>query len=242
MRLLNLALLACAADAAALNASIVDGVLSINGAAVGTTTSAITGVIARYFAAAAPRPAAAVNLKNSSAGVYSYLTITGAYDADAAIELVAQLVLVLDGATFTVLPAFKAASNAVISALHADDSAVVAPGGAARARVVCPAGGPQPAAVYAGQSANFVLDGLAVANCGLAGGAAVHIEGLPMVLGGEVANCVITNASSRAIWTEKCSRVVRLTRLPRTMLRPPAAAATATLATLTPNPTRAPRL
>jgi len=148
-----------------------------------------------------------VSLKNSSSGVYSYLTLTGAYDADAGIALAPQLILVLAGAAITVLPTFAAASNAVISALHADDSGVVSPGGPAGASVACPAGGPMPAAVYAGQSANFVLDGLSISNCGLAGGGAVHIEGLPMVAGGEVANCNIVNASARAVWTEKCSRV-----------------------------------
>ena len=204
-----LALRVILSDAAALNATIAHGVLSINGDSVGNTTSAISAVITKFFAGASPRPAGAVTLKNSSSGVYSYLTLIGEYAADASILLAPQLMLVLDGAALTVLPTFKpaAANNAVIIAMHADNSGVVSPGGPARASVSCAAGGPMPAAVYAGQSANFVLDGLAITNCGLDGGGAVHIEGLPVVLGGEVANCEIKNASTRAIWTEKVNRV-----------------------------------
>jgi hypothetical protein len=206
LRALALLALLTSAAASALNASITHGVLSITNEFVGNTTSAIGAVITKYFVAASPRPASAVILKNSSSGVYSYLTITGAYAADAAVSLTAQLVLVLDDAAFTVLPTFKSANDALFSAVKADDSAIVSPGGAARASVVCPLGGPQPTVVYAGQSPNFILDGLAVTNCGTDGGGAVHIEGLPMVIGGEVANCVINN-SSRAIWTEKVQRV-----------------------------------
>lgn len=203
------AALSRAAAAGALNASITNGVLSITDAFVGNTTSAVNDVISKYFAGGAGRPAGAVSLKNSSSGVYSYLTVSGAYGADGVVNLTSQLVLVLADAHFTVLPTFKSAlySDAVFSAIRADDSAVVAPGGPATASVSCAAGGPMPAAVYAGQSANFVLDGLTIVNCGVDGGGGVHIEGLPMVDGGEVANCVIRNASSRAIWTEKCNRV-----------------------------------
>jgi hypothetical protein len=196
------------ARAAALNASLVDGVLSITGHFVGNKTSDVNNVVAQYFATATPRPAGAVSLKNSSSGVYSYLTVTGSYVADATISLTPQLILVLNDAHITVLPNFKSAKNAVISAVEADNSGVVSPGGSTRASIVCPYGGPMPAAVYAGQSASFVLDGISILNCGIDGGGSVHIEGLPMVSGGEIANCNITNSSSRAVWTEKCSRVV----------------------------------
>lgn len=104
------------AAAGALNASITNGVLSITDAFVGKTTSAINNVIAKYFAGAGGRPAGDVSLRNSSSGVYSYLTLTGAYNADGVVNLTSQLVLVLADAHFTVLPTLKPGGAALQSA------------------------------------------------------------------------------------------------------------------------------
>ena len=81
-------------------------------------------------------------------------------------------------------------------------SAVV---GRGLARLACAPGGGKaaPNAVYAGQSTGFVLDGLQISDCG-----SVHLEGTPMVTGGEVANCNIANSRGQAVWLEKIVRAV----------------------------------
>ena len=185
----------------ALNASIIDGVLSAPGSSprfIGTLSSNVSAAISSVFAGVAGN--ASVILKNSTS-YYNYLTLSGAYDADASILLLPSLVLVLSNATITARSA-TVPTGALISATSAAGSAVV---GRGVARLVCaPDGGakaPQP--VYAGQSQEFILDGVEISDCG-----SVHLEGLPFVAGGEVANCVISNSRGQAVWMEKISRAV----------------------------------
>jgi hypothetical protein len=199
-----------AAASAALNASVVDGTLTWAGGSrvIGSATSSLNGVIAELFAPLAPPAAGAGHaIVNSTSGALSYLILTGAFDADAAIVLPPQLILVLDGATLTA-NASIAGAPALIVGNGSSFAGVVAPGGPSSGRLVCPPGGPSPAGILAAQSANFVVDGVTVDGCGnddCASG--IHIRGVPYVTGGAVLNSVVTG-SCRAIWTETATRVV----------------------------------
>jgi len=188
----------------ALNATLIDGVLTVPGSppkTIGTTTSGITAAIATVFPPATGGDAEVI-LKNSSS-FYNYLTLTGAYTSDAPLLLVAGLALVLEDATITATTSSLPGSGALIAALSAPWSAVV---GRGVSRLVCnPSGGSQaPDGVYAAQSPGFVVDGITISDCG----EGVHLEGKPYVTGGEVANCLLSNTRGRAIWTEKISRAV----------------------------------
>ena len=188
----------------ALNASIIDGVLTVDGKnprAIGLRSSDVSAAIASVFGGGAGAGNASQILKNSSS-FYNYLELTGSYDADAAIMLFPGLALVLSDATLTATTSSLPAPNALIAAVSAPWSAVV---GRGVARLVCAPGGGSsaPDPIYAGQSTGFVLDGLQISDCGR-----VHFEGTPFVNGGEVANCVISNSRGQAVWLEKISRAV----------------------------------
>ena len=189
------------------NASVTFGVLSAPGSppcVLGNTSSILSRGLSALFSSLSPN--ATLPLKNSTA-FYSYFTLTGAYHADAPLQLLPSVALVFSGASLTALPGFNA-SQALISAAGAPFSAVVAPGGPATARISCPRGGPSPCGVRAEGSNGFVVDGLAIAGCGGGCGSAVHVRGAPFATGGEVAGCVITDSPARAVWTEACSGIV----------------------------------
>lgn len=195
---LALAALSSLSAVVALNATVVNGVLTVPGSAprnIGLTTSAISAAIASVFSG---KSNDAVILKNASS-FYDYIVVTGSYAADAPLALAPSLIVVLADATLTAQPSLSP-KDAVVSAKSCPWSGVV---GRGVARIVCPAGKDFPYAVYAGQSMGFVVDGLTIESCG-----SVHLEGLPFVTGGEVSNNVINNARERAIWTEKISRAV----------------------------------
>jgi hypothetical protein len=190
---------------APLNASLTDGVLTSAGSppcTLGNTTGALASALSSIFGALVP--AVALPLKNSSS-FYSYLTLSGAYVADAPVLLPQGVALSFVGATVTVDAAYPAA-QALFNATGAPYSAVVAPGGPRTAAILCPAGGPSPIAVLAASSDGFVLDGVRIVGCGAAG-AAVHVRGAPFITGAEVANCEILDSPARAVWTEACARI-----------------------------------
>ena len=187
---------------AALNASIIYGVLSVPGQSptpIGNTSSAVSAAAASVFGGTAGN--ASRILKNSTS-FYNYLIVTGDYEADAPILLVPGLVLVLADATLSTTASSLPKPNALIAAVSAAWSAVI---GRGVARLVCAPGGSAtaPNPVYAGQSAGFILDGVEISDCG-----SVHLEGTPFVTGGEVANCRITNSRGQAVWLEKIARAV----------------------------------
>ena len=184
---------------AALNASIVYGVLYLPGQSpktIGNLTSAVSSALTDVFGSISPN--SSVILKNSSS-FYSYLALTGEYDADAPIFILPSVSLVLTNAHIVVRADFN--GDAVLNATDAAWSSVVSPGGPEFASIVCPQGGPAPVAVVSAQSSGFIVDGLTVNGCG-APGAAIWLHGKPFATGGEVANCRISNAPSRSIWTE----------------------------------------
>ena len=201
--MLLLLFLLLTARASALNASIVYGVLTVDGSSprvIGNTSSAVSAAIASTWPHGGGGNASTI-LKNSSS-FYSYLTLTGDYAADAPILLPPALVLVLADASISTQAPALPGPNALIAAVSAAWAAVV---GRGRALLACSASGGKaaPAAVYAGQSAGFVLDGVQVTDC-----SGVHMEGLPLVTGGEVANCLMRNTRQQAVWLEKISRAV----------------------------------
>jgi len=193
------------APAFALNASILHGIVTAPGAppyAIANLSSAIAAALGSIFNASSGAPdKGAVILKNSTS-FYDYLVISGTYHADATIALTPGLALVLEDATLAATTPSLTGGGALILAQRAPWSAVLGRGGA---RLACaPSGGASaPYALHAAQSPGFVLDGVAISDCD-----SVHLEGVPFVTGGEVANCVITNSRGRAIWTEKISRAV----------------------------------
>ena len=202
-----LALLALllAAPARALNATIIDGVVTAPGTppySIANRSSAIAAALSSIFnTSAAPGGDPLLILKNSSS-FYDYLVLTGSYHADATIALTPGLALVLADATLAATEPSLPGGGPLILAQRAPWSAVL---GRGAARLACAPGGgaSAPYALHAAQSPGFVLDGVAISDCDC-----VHLEGVPFVTGGEVANCVITNARGRAVWTEKISRAV----------------------------------
>ncbi len=191
--------------ARALNATIIDGVVTAPGAApytIANRSSAISAALGSIFNASGAPSGDPLRILKNSTSFYDYLVLTGTYHADATIALTPGLALVLAGASLVATTPSLPGGGALILAERAPWSAVL---GRGVARLACmPSGGASaPYALHAAQSPGFVLDGLAISDCD-----AVHLEGVPYVTGGEVANCAITNARGRAIWTEKISRAV----------------------------------
>lgn len=188
-----------------LNASIINGIVTAPGTppyAIANRSSAITAALGSIFNASGAPGGDPLRILKNSTSFYDYLVLSGSYHADATIALTPGLALVLADATLAATTPSLPGGGALIVAQRAPWSAVL---GRGVARLACmPGGGASaPNALHAAQSPGFVLDGVAISDCD-----SVHLEGVPFVNGGEVANCVITNARGRAIWTEKISRAV----------------------------------
>lgn len=199
---------------AAVNVSVVDGTLTIPGQpprAIPLTFSALNAVIGEVYGSLAPAPVNAT-LVSAASGALSFLRLTrGAWLADEPLNLSSrQLLLVLDDVDVAPAPAFPP-SRGLIEINGTAWTGVLSPGGPAAARIVCADAAVTPAAVWAVDSAQVVVDGLFIFGCGGTGGGAVHLQGrpgswAPTTMGGTITNCNITN-SSRATWTETISHV-----------------------------------
>ena len=190
------------------NASVVDGTLTAPGIApcyLGNTTSQLSNALSSLYSPLTPT--FTLPLKNATS-FYSYFSIAGTYDADTTLQLLPSVALLFasSGASITVPSSFPDALF-VINATNAHYSAVIAPGGPSTASILCSPEGLGPGAVLAAGSDGFVIDGLRIVGCGGTAGSAIHVRGLPFSVGGEVANCDIFDAGSRAVWTESCSGV-----------------------------------
>ena len=214
LRCFAVALALAAAPSLALNATVANGQLSVNGGAsipIAPTFTALQGAIDAYFRPLPPSPAANHSLLNSSD--VSFLVLNGgAFTADAPLALVDALILVLNDVD--VAPAADFSNFRGLIELNGTRFAgVVSPAGPAGARFSCggAARGVTPAAVWGVNASDTVVDGLSVFACGQAGGGAIHLQGAPgswapTAVGATVTNCKIWNAS-RAIWLETLSGV-----------------------------------
>ena len=202
----------CAAYDAPVNATVVDGVLSAPGRApvpIAQTWSALNAALGAIFGSLAPAPVTA-SLANSS--LFSYMRLTrGAWVADEPLALpFPSFTLVLDDVDISPAASFPP-SRGLIEINSTSFVGVVSPGGPAAARIVCTDATVTPAAVWAVNSAQVLVDGLFIFGCGGTGGGSVHLQGRPgawgpTVTGGQISNNNITNAS-RAIWTETIAHV-----------------------------------
>ena len=214
---LGLCLLPHAVALSALNATVVDGLLSIPTLNVSRTIpftfSALQGVVTTYFAAVTPPDARNGSaLLNSISGFFSYLSVThGDWSVDAPLSLLPQLVLLLDDVVITPTPEFAdARSWGGIIELNASHYAAVA-SPTRTARFVCNNASAAPAAVKSTESEHIVIDGLSVVGCGKTEGGGLHVQGTPRVwgpthVGGTIANCNVS-FSSRGIWLEQMIRM-----------------------------------
>ena len=205
MQALVAAAILCALPSSALNATIINGVLTVPGQmprTIGNSSSNVSEAIASTFGSYSGAFGNASRILKNSTSFYNYLELTGTYNADAPILLEPGLVLVLADATIRTEEASLQTPNALIAAVSAAWSAVV---GRGVARLICSPGGGEvaPKSVYASQSAGFVLDGLQISDCG-----SVHLNGSPFVTGGEVANCNMSNSRGQSVWLEKIARAV----------------------------------
>lgn len=191
-----------------LNASLVDGTFTVQGQSpkeIGNLASSINNVLAPIFSNSPPSPPKHAVLINSTVEVegqplLNYITISGNYSIDEPLLLFPQLLFVLNGAILIPHPSFAGA--AMVISNRSAFSGVISRSGLLAGQFLCnPQTGPSPTAIVALQSPYFLIDSVLIDGCGLDGASAIHVRGVPMVTGAEIANSVISN-SNRAIWLE----------------------------------------
>ena len=191
----------CATPCGAANNTPITGAL---------TSSLNTALFAATSAAPPSAPAKFSVLLNAASGALSFITLTGAWLADAPLFISPQTVIMLgDGASVTATPTLAAAPTPAVFFANGSFSALVAPAGVAGgARVACgylPVHG-----AFAYGAPNFVVDGVAFEQCGGTRATtclgAISFAGRPMNSGGGVVRCTITDPC-RAVWVKAFTRL-----------------------------------
>jgi hypothetical protein len=170
---------------------------------------ALNGVVSKYFTPLGPSGAQNKTLVNSS--FFSYLLLNGgSWLADVPLVLAPSLVLVLNDVDISPSANF-APFRGMIEINSTDYAGVVSPSGPTGARFSCPNASVSPAAVWAVDSSNTVVEGLSIYGCGRGEGGAVHLQGSPGAWGHTCSGATIFNNriwnASRAIWLETISGV-----------------------------------
>ena len=179
----------------------------------GTLSSNINTVISTHF------PQSPATRKDIWLGgsVFSYLRITGSYDADEPIVLLSQFMLVLDNANISALASIVNPTNtqhtihfspplAIVVAWSVVHSGVIGVGGPKINRISCSALASMgnciensyhgPPGFLMKDSVDVTLEGVTVDYCGQGNGA-VYLSGTGT---SHVSNCIVSNAQCRGVW------------------------------------------
>jgi len=141
--------------------------------------------------------------------VLSFVTLVGAYSADAPLKLPRQVVLILNGASITASVAFPNDALGLIVANGAHFSAVVSAYGPKSAILDC-AGTIGPSGVHIYNSSYFNIDGITIRNCGGNAGAISIIGHADYSIGNStsILNSVVSNAQGHGIYISQACRPV----------------------------------